>query len=551
VGLCKGGTQTCNAEGTAFGACEGAVLPQPETCATPDDDDCDGLINEEGQGCVCVPGATAPCYTGPVGTVGVGACKAGLQTCLGDGTGYGACVGDVVPSPEVCAGGSTVDEDCDGQVNEDGDGCACAPGSFQPCYEGPAGTENVGLCVGGIQQCLADGTGYGACEGAVLPQPETCAFGQQVDEDCDGQVNEGGEGCVCVPGSVAPCYSGPGGTQNVGICKGGSQTCSQDGAGYGSCLGEVLPQVESCATAGDDDCNGQALTCAAANQDCNPQTGQCEDACSPTLLGNSYVGCEYYPTVTANVVSATFSFAVAISNTSAKPASVTITRGAQTISTVTVAANSVQIVNLPWVNELKGGGDTSSFPTSVLLAQGAYKLLSSRPVTVYQYSPLAYAGGGTNSFTNDASLLLPVNAWKNSYRVASRAHWQFSSGSFFSGFSAIVAREDNTQVTIAAGPQGGNVKGGIAGLDAKGNGTVTLNAGGVLQLQQARAGDRRPPVHVHPGQRGVLRSPGREHVPGGDAGDRVHRHVAAHPGEHAQGPVRACRGHAAKHHALV
>ncbi|MDI1449736.1 hypothetical protein [Polyangium sp. 6x1] len=42
VGVCKGGTRTCNAEGTAFGACEGEVLPSQENCATSDDEDCDG-----------------------------------------------------------------------------------------------------------------------------------------------------------------------------------------------------------------------------------------------------------------------------------------------------------------------------------------------------------------------------------------------------------------------------------------------------------------------------------------------------------------------------
>ena len=43
VGLCKPGSKTCVADGVSFGQCEGAILPVAENCATPVDDDCDGL----------------------------------------------------------------------------------------------------------------------------------------------------------------------------------------------------------------------------------------------------------------------------------------------------------------------------------------------------------------------------------------------------------------------------------------------------------------------------------------------------------------------------
>jgi hypothetical protein len=42
VGECVGGAQTCNAAGTAYGACLGQVLPKAENCATVGDEDCDG-----------------------------------------------------------------------------------------------------------------------------------------------------------------------------------------------------------------------------------------------------------------------------------------------------------------------------------------------------------------------------------------------------------------------------------------------------------------------------------------------------------------------------
>ena len=42
-GICKPGEQTCNADGSAFGDCVGEQLPKVEDCATPVDEDCDGL----------------------------------------------------------------------------------------------------------------------------------------------------------------------------------------------------------------------------------------------------------------------------------------------------------------------------------------------------------------------------------------------------------------------------------------------------------------------------------------------------------------------------
>lgn len=42
-GICEAGKQLCAADGMSFGPCSGEVLPHPENCATPIDEDCDGL----------------------------------------------------------------------------------------------------------------------------------------------------------------------------------------------------------------------------------------------------------------------------------------------------------------------------------------------------------------------------------------------------------------------------------------------------------------------------------------------------------------------------
>ncbi|MDC0743063.1 hypothetical protein [Polyangium mundeleinium] len=61
---------------------------------------------------VCEPHAQELCYTGPEGTEGVGACRAGLRTCAGDGSGFGPCTGEILPAFEACS--IPGDENCDG-----------------------------------------------------------------------------------------------------------------------------------------------------------------------------------------------------------------------------------------------------------------------------------------------------------------------------------------------------------------------------------------------------------------------------------------------------
>src|SRR4051812_34207139 len=151
VGVCVGGTTTCAEDGSGFGPCVGEVTPVPETCDTPEDDDCNGQVNEGGAGCACTPGEGEACYDGPDGTLGVGACTSGMRVCNDQGTGWGPCQGQVLPAPETCD--TPEDDDCNGQTNEGGVGCTCPPSGTASCYDGPAGTEGVGACVSGTKTC--------------------------------------------------------------------------------------------------------------------------------------------------------------------------------------------------------------------------------------------------------------------------------------------------------------------------------------------------------------------------------------------------------------
>lgn len=66
-----------------------------------------------GGGQLCTPGEVQECYSGPAETKGQGICKSGISTCNAEGTGFGVCVGEVLPKPaEDCA--TALDDNCDG-----------------------------------------------------------------------------------------------------------------------------------------------------------------------------------------------------------------------------------------------------------------------------------------------------------------------------------------------------------------------------------------------------------------------------------------------------
>jgi len=114
VGTCKAGTRVCVPEGTGYSECFGDVTPTAEDCSTLADEDCNGKTLGDA-GCVCVPGSTESCYTGPTNTLNVSSCKSGTHACNVDGKSYSACIGEVTPSAEQCA--TPADESCDGQPN--------------------------------------------------------------------------------------------------------------------------------------------------------------------------------------------------------------------------------------------------------------------------------------------------------------------------------------------------------------------------------------------------------------------------------------------------
>jgi hypothetical protein len=240
--------------------------PLPETC-NGQDDDCNGQVDDlPDLACgigpcrrlapACVDGGVGACTPGMGsmeqcngvdddcnGTVddgvgqlscGVGACARMVNACMADG-GMAICVPGM-SSPETC---NNADDNCNGATDEQADGGPLS----RACYTGAPATRNIGVCREGVQTCVSGSYGA-ACPGEVVPGSELC---NSLDDDCDMTSDEGPDGGPL----TRSCYTGPGGTANVGRCRSGTQTCTSGVFGV-SCPGEVLPGTEACNSIDDN-----------------------------------------------------------------------------------------------------------------------------------------------------------------------------------------------------------------------------------------------------------------------------------------------------------
>lgn len=242
--------------------------------------------------------------------------------------------------------------------------------------------DGIASCSSGEWTCLSNNRAL-RCSGAS-EAPIDCA--------ARGLVCALGRGCVtCTPG-MSRCKPEEPDT---------TQTCAADGSGW----------IDGAT------CN------VAASQRCID--GRCIDPCAN--LGNSYLGCEYWPTITANGgLHGDFEYAIVLASTQRFPVQVRIDGGALTATrTVTVMPNTTEVVRLPWVGALSHNQNrccTGVFDTgpnctarSGRAVGGAYHVVADAPVAVYQFNPLEYRRGTRLSFSNDASLLLPQNALGRQY----------------------------------------------------------------------------------------------------------------------------------------
>lgn len=229
---CQPGVRTC-VDGV-FGECIGEITPTEETC-DGEDNDCDGSTDE-------LPERTCTIDDPLV----MGECAIGIEVCR---NGAVVCQSRNGPQSDSCNG---KDDDCDGKVDEQ-TAVVCYPEDTIGCVANESGHfECVGKCKAGIKRCV-DGAYEEACVESELPSlSDQCTEDGQssIDEDCDGEIDEG---CECSEGDE--CYTGPASSRGKGPCHAGTWECSENSR---ACVGEVKPKPETCANQGvDDDCDGE------------------------------------------------------------------------------------------------------------------------------------------------------------------------------------------------------------------------------------------------------------------------------------------------------
>ncbi|HNS96273.1 MAG TPA: IgGFc-binding protein [Polyangiaceae bacterium] len=243
-------------------------------------------------------------------------------------------------------------------------------GGTTPWAGGSGGGESSLYCTPGAWSC--SGKTYYLCgqDGLTHEQETQCP-----------QACKAGVGCVA-------CESG------TRSCDGTvSMVCAADGSGW-------IP---------GRDCADWGTTCGTS--------GFCDDACAQAERTDSYVGCEYWPTPLANTSELSydvFDYRVVVGNPNTSKAHVIVTRGSATAWEGDVSAGGLVEIPLPWIDGQSFGIPGDAWK-SIAVMDGAYRLRSDQPVTVAQFNPFEYSAGGTFSYTNDATLLLPSHVLTGDY----------------------------------------------------------------------------------------------------------------------------------------
>ncbi len=372
----------------------GPLCPEGQTLVNGDcrvvchrDGDC-----AEGLRCNLLVGACTPKTAQP--DAGYSApCTEGAVRCSADGLALEICstdgvfvVGQQCPQPD----GYCQNEQC----------LACQPGARR-CTE-DAGTAQVcqdngvawrdvvcageAVCVSGECQACAQGARRCNEAGDTLEECQRQADETQVTDwvpagdNFDGRCITG----VCeLSGTVAACVA-PACVPGQRSCGSATvqRTCNETGA-WEDTECTTVPGM------------GATATCL---------SGVCVDECAEAVAAKSYFGCEYWSMIPDNSMDAVFKgngvadsqFVYVVTNQSVVPATVTVYRhngsAVVTVKTVTVPGRNDPVtrgllkIPVPW---------HSISPTSTAVgdaitgkARIAYRLSSTKPITVYQFNPI-------------------------------------------------------------------------------------------------------------------------------------------------------------------
>ncbi len=198
---------------TCSGDCDdrnASVHPDAVERCNNTDNNCNGLIDDGfNVGGICISGE--------------GVCaREGRRRCRADGRGVDCDAQAGVPSREICDG---LDNDCNGRVDDGLGEVHCGVGACR---------RTIASCREGAQKICTPGE----------PGVELC--GDAIDNDCDGQTDEG------FPKRGRTCHDGVGACRNAGV-----YICSENRLDLVCNAHPSQPRVEICGNGVDDDCDGE------------------------------------------------------------------------------------------------------------------------------------------------------------------------------------------------------------------------------------------------------------------------------------------------------
>ncbi|MBU1898283.1 hypothetical protein KKB55_11095 [Myxococcota bacterium] len=224
----------------------------------------------------CQPDEARACYTGPVGTAGIGACEMGESRCF-EGE-WGPCEGQAQPRNEVCD--DLIDNDCDGAIDgvdrdcggdiDVGDLCHLDAdcGDLMLCVIAP---EHPGFHSGDCSfiDCLDGGCPDGAACGSALGV-RLCLKRCGVNSDCrpdhvcaDAATDMGGLACVprCLSDEDCRAPDLPRCEASLGLCLPGGAPIEDAGVAEDAAappLDAEIDPVEDAATTPAPDMGDEA-----------------------------------------------------------------------------------------------------------------------------------------------------------------------------------------------------------------------------------------------------------------------------------------------------